>query len=279
MRANQGDLFTPANLFEEHAGHFWGILGTRVYMRARYALVQALLEVKTYAAVEAAHGHLMDMLRLCRSDNMGVRDLIPAVKMRLGRDQECYDFCKWWAIVNEDSHYNWGDLSIPFLDIKNANCFESPRRYFIKEFGSLSHTAAILLLKIRLLKDVRDLQNSSIIGENVLQELLDDLRRDLVSGSIVAENKDIMNARDCTRFIWDLEEQVELLYLAVEDLNENFLPALLDPAQHMTARPEAYSHGSLEEAQIVLQSSLDAWQETPGAIEHMREVMGEGPEV
>lgn len=54
-------------------------------MRDRYALVEALLEVKTYAAVDAAYAHLVDMLRLCRGDNMGVRGLVPAVKLRLGR--------------------------------------------------------------------------------------------------------------------------------------------------------------------------------------------------
>jgi hypothetical protein len=27
---------------------------------------------------------------------MGVRDLIPALYIRLDQDQECYDFLKWW---------------------------------------------------------------------------------------------------------------------------------------------------------------------------------------
>ena len=64
LRANPGDLFTPPNLFEEHAGEFWGIMETRDYMRARYALAEALLKTKTYAGAEAAHGHYMDMLLL-----------------------------------------------------------------------------------------------------------------------------------------------------------------------------------------------------------------------
>ena len=274
LRAQPGDIFTPANLFEEHAGHFWGIMDTRPYMRARYALVEALLKIKTYAAVDAAHGHLMDLLRLCRSDNMGVRDLVPALKMRLGRDQECYDFCKWWATISEDSHYDWSELSNPYLDLKNANAFEIPGPYFVKEYGSLSHTVAVTLLKIRLLTDVCALQNSSMIGEKVPQEILDSVRGQLVSGSVVAENKDIMNARDYTTWIFDLEEQVEDLYVAVEELNEEFWPALLNPGQHMTARPEAFGHGSIEEMQIVLQYSLAAWQETPGAIEKIRELGG-----
>lgn len=86
LRDNPGDLMTPPNLFEEHAGHFWGILDTRTYMRARYALVEAFFEIETYTAVNAAHDHIMDLLRLSRSDNMGVRDLVPALKLWLGKD-------------------------------------------------------------------------------------------------------------------------------------------------------------------------------------------------
>ena len=87
---------------EENRGHFWGILETRTYMRYRYALVEALLKIDTYAAVLAAHDHLMEMLYLCRGDNMGVRDTVPALKLRLRRDQECYDFLKWWYTTGQD---------------------------------------------------------------------------------------------------------------------------------------------------------------------------------
>ena len=76
-------------------------------MRARFGLVEALLEVQTFDAVDQAHSHLMHMLRLCRGDNMGVRDLVPALFLRLGRDQECYDFLKWWAKMHDDMHYDW----------------------------------------------------------------------------------------------------------------------------------------------------------------------------
>ena len=62
----------------------------------------ALLKIKTNAALLAAHAHLMDMLRLCWGDNMGVRDLVPALKLRLGKDQDCHDFCKWWATTGEE---------------------------------------------------------------------------------------------------------------------------------------------------------------------------------
>ena len=266
-------MFTPPNLFEEQVGHFWGILETRGYMRARYALVEALLMVQTFAAAEAAHGHLMDILRLCRSDNMGVRDLVPALALRLGKDQECYDFCKWWATTGDDSHYDWGNMSNPYLDVKNADVFESPRKYFVKEFGSLSHIVAIALLKIRLLMDVRALQNSSVIGHKVPQEILDSVRGQLVSGSVVAENRDIMNSQDQAPLMKNLEAQVQDLYAAVKDQNQYFWPSLLNPGKHLHTRPEAYSIGSLEEMQLVLQHNYDAWMETPGATDVVRELV------
>ena len=44
----------------------------------------------------------------------------------------------------------------------------------------------------------------------------------------------------------------------------NFWAALRKPGGHLTARPGAYSQGSMEEMQLVLQHSWDAWREPPG---------------
>lgn len=74
-----GDFMTPAGatIFEDEAGHFWGIDETRDYMRARYALVEALRKIETKTAVQAAGDNVEDLLRLNRSDNMGVRVCLP----------------------------------------------------------------------------------------------------------------------------------------------------------------------------------------------------------
>ena len=263
---------TPPNLFEEQVGHFWGILATRDYMRARFVLVESLLKVKTYAAVEAAHGHCMDILRLCSSDNMGIRDKVPALKLRLGKDQECYDFCKWWATTNGEGQCDWGNMSYPYLDVKDADAFESPQKFFIKQFGHLHHCVAITLLKIKLLVDVRELQNASVIGNKVPQEILDGVRSQLVSGSIVSEKKNVMNAQDQSALIVNLEVQIEELHETIDCMNRYFWPALLDPEEHLITQPESYSHGSFEEMQIVLQQTYDAWTETPGALDMIRQL-------
>jgi len=48
-------------IFKEEAGHFWGLLSTRPYMRARLGLAQCLWELGEY---EAAVEHFRDLLRL-----------------------------------------------------------------------------------------------------------------------------------------------------------------------------------------------------------------------
>ncbi len=71
--------------FREYEGHFWGVIETRPYMRARLELAELLwLQGETAAAAE----HLNDMLRLNPSDNQGVRYLLMACLIESDRDQE-----------------------------------------------------------------------------------------------------------------------------------------------------------------------------------------------
>lgn len=168
-----------ARPFENAVAHFWGILDTRDYMRARYAHVEALLEVQTRTAVEKALEHLLDRLRLNRSDNMGVRDLVPSLYLRLGRDQECYDFLKWWY-TGTDSRYDWGNTSLLYLNIKDADAFEFHDSYCKKSFKHPHH--AMCLLKRRLVFDIQALKNASTaVGDKLPQELIDEVRSHMVS--------------------------------------------------------------------------------------------------
>ena len=273
LRSHPGDFMTPPNLFDEHAGHFWGILETRTYMRARYALVEALLKIKTYAAVTVAHANVMDMLRLCRGDNMGVRDLVPALYLRLGKDQECYDFCVWYATTGERGDYDWGNMDLPYLDVKDADVFEPVPKNILSKYADLSHVVGITLLKIRLFLNVRALRNSSMLAEKASQEILDAIRMQLVSGTIVADHIDIGDVSNQTAVVRKLQVQIKKLYRAVNTQNQHFWPALLSPGRHLTARPQAYSSGTLEQMQVVLQYSYNAWAETPGAMDMIQELV------
>ena len=65
--------------FQEYAGHFWGFLETRPYMRARAGLAGALQEL---GEEDAAIGHYRDMLKLNPDDNQGIRYVLAACLLR-----------------------------------------------------------------------------------------------------------------------------------------------------------------------------------------------------
>jgi tetratricopeptide (TPR) repeat protein len=71
--------------FREGVGHFWGLLETRPYMRARQALAFTLW---TSGRQEEAVAHARDMLRLNPGDNQGLRYRLAGWLLNLDRDDE-----------------------------------------------------------------------------------------------------------------------------------------------------------------------------------------------
>jgi hypothetical protein len=65
-----GERALGAEAFERDVGHFWGLLETRPYMRARLGLAHSLW---TAGRRDEAVRHLQDLLRLNPHDNQGVR--------------------------------------------------------------------------------------------------------------------------------------------------------------------------------------------------------------
>ena len=79
--AAAGERALGPRAFERDAGHFWGLLETRPYMRARAGLAKCL-----WAAGEraAAIGHYRDMLRLNPNDNQGLRHVLTSWLLATG---------------------------------------------------------------------------------------------------------------------------------------------------------------------------------------------------
>jgi tetratricopeptide (TPR) repeat protein len=65
-----GELAIGPEGFKKYAGHFWGFLETRPYMRARAGLAHALLKL---GDADGAIGHFREMLTLNPNDNQGIR--------------------------------------------------------------------------------------------------------------------------------------------------------------------------------------------------------------
>jgi tetratricopeptide (TPR) repeat protein len=80
-----GERALGPEAFQEGVGHFWGILETRPYMRARLGLAESLW---TVGRREEAVGHLQEMLRLNPNDNQGVRYTLAAWLLLMDRHDD-----------------------------------------------------------------------------------------------------------------------------------------------------------------------------------------------
>ena len=80
-----GERALGPDAFAQHAGHFWGLVHTRPYMRARLGLAQSLEDLdRGDEAIE----HYQALLRLNPGDNQGVRYVLLSALLLAGRDAE-----------------------------------------------------------------------------------------------------------------------------------------------------------------------------------------------
>jgi tetratricopeptide (TPR) repeat protein len=80
-----GERALGPDVFAQEAGHFWGLVSTRPYMRARLGLAQSLEDLdRRDEAIE----HYRELLRLNPGDNQGVRYAFLAALVLAGRDAE-----------------------------------------------------------------------------------------------------------------------------------------------------------------------------------------------
>lgn len=87
--------------FEEDAGHFWGILETRPYMRARLGLALALWELGERSETI---GHYQQMLHLNPNDNQGVRYLLASALLEEGLDDDLGELLETYE---DDAGASW----------------------------------------------------------------------------------------------------------------------------------------------------------------------------
>jgi tetratricopeptide (TPR) repeat protein len=74
-----------------YEGHFWGVLETRPYMRARHELAKCLWAARR---CDEAIAHYEGMLRLNPNDNQGVRQPLLAAYLELGKNTDAEELIK-----------------------------------------------------------------------------------------------------------------------------------------------------------------------------------------
>jgi tetratricopeptide (TPR) repeat protein len=77
--------------FKEYEGHFWGVLETRPYMRARQGLAICLWQM---GQRDEAIAHYEEMLRLNPGDNQGVRYALLSCLLEAGREKDAEQLLK-----------------------------------------------------------------------------------------------------------------------------------------------------------------------------------------
>ncbi|GAD94376.1 hypothetical protein THITE_2124766 [Paecilomyces variotii No. 5] len=259
---------TPANAFETSVGHFWGYLHTRDYMRARFELaMKHLLHLGTLDGVQEALEHLRDMLRLCRSDNMGLRQLVPAIMLRLDLDQECYDFVEWWATCDPDGNYDWGDMTLPYLNISGADVFEHPG-FLFGGHPELNNIITVLSLKLKLLVDIRNLKitRKILTRRHLPSELWEPIKLAVVRSPLSAK---LQKGPTVSLLMTEMTllKQIRLLGAALVKANHGFMFSLFKPDEALSAEPETYQRGSWDEMALAMQYSYATWWEMEGVLD------------
>lgn len=133
-----GERALGKEAFEEDVGHFWGILETRPYMRARAGLAGCLWETGKH---DESIQHYKEMLRLNPNDNQGIRDLLMPRLMEMGRDEEAEALFKQYS---DDGMTSWAYARV-LLDFRKMGDSEISRKSFKAAIKKNSYIPVYLL--------------------------------------------------------------------------------------------------------------------------------------
>ena len=129
--------------FQEDVGHFWGLLETRPYMRARGGLAQALWDVGRH---DEAIEHYRELLRLNPNDNQGNRYLLAGCLLALDRDA---DLTALLNAYGQESTAEWSYTWALIAYRRDGDSVEA-RSLLEKATTANSHVASYLLGRKKL---------------------------------------------------------------------------------------------------------------------------------
>ena len=240
---------------------------SRVCMSARYALVEHLLKLRTYEAVRSAAEHVHYMLHFVSGICNGARELLPVLYLRLNRDQEAYNFLKWWGMTRKWSGYDWHDPFLPDPNAGDADAFESAR-YLYRPWPVPTVLICMALLKIKLLLDLIALRSWGSLDRKLPREIVDMIKRLIPASDIIRGNLEILNCKNHDDRINDVMSQANGLFDEVHYRNSTFWPALVKPGAHL--KTDSQFPRTEPPIQQQLRQCFDAWHETPGAVDCVR---------
>ena len=296
-----GNRFSYFTKRHKHIGHFWSLIEPRNYCRATYSFAEHILEqAHNYDCKplwEIGLSHHMELLRLIHGDNMGIRDKVPFILIELNRDNDAYNFVKWWLTIDPDGTYDWGNPPDSeegdWLYLKNQNIFENFGQFYSTKYISLAHLATLTLLKLRLSAKMRfalvikDALKTQIKSASAELGMLNDVNNDY-SGSIsdiivsyIDESETAsIKSGDLSKEIKIQSKYSDILLKEMFSNNKMFLQSLVNPDPMGQDRhyPSSHSRGSAEEAYLVMKDCYRLYKRTPMAKRRLQQLVGENPQ-
>ena len=247
---------------------------THDYLFSKYLLTEVMDKINTRQAVQERLDLLLSLVNVFRADEVGTRWKIPTLLIRLKRDQESYDFMKWFCLANKKDPIDEMNPALPFLDIKNADAFENVTSFTadwnVSPLMERIHTMlALTLLKVRLVLDLRVLETvGTAIGGAILPEILIHIQAYMVESPVISKDRALLARWDHGATIAELEKQIRVLMETVQRFNEHIWSTLADGPFPVAI---IYTSGSPEEAASILTQCHASWSESPGAIAFIKE--------
>jgi tetratricopeptide (TPR) repeat protein len=133
--------------FAEHEGHFWGVLETRPYMRARQGLAQCLWEA---GRRDEAAGHYREMLRLNPGDNQGNRYALASLFLDMERHD---DLRHLLAEFEDDASAVWA-YTKALVAFREEGGTAPAKKLLMRAVKANQHAPAYLLAHKQLPRDL-----------------------------------------------------------------------------------------------------------------------------
>ncbi|CAH0046786.1 unnamed protein product [Clonostachys solani] len=243
----------------------------RRYAAARRWWILVLLENFGQAGgrrhvVETALEHCLEVMREKQDDISELGRFVPSLLVRLGRDQEAYDFIKWYVAVEHG--WGWGNSTLGYLGIKNADVLEYPEFEMENRHETWPNLTSdlnffmlstLILVKMRVLDDLRNVQNAfRALQGYVVPEILELVQAHLLSGALKSRHEILRRSTD-DRSALILQSKIHIM--ALFDAAEQH-----HPTSWRLMRGQRVANASPEPESDAL-CSRSSWLETHGALE------------
>lgn len=204
-----------------------------------------------------------------------MRSIIPALYLRLGRDQAAFDFLKWYA--DAPPNFAWDDVAQPMLDVRDADAL-APVAVDLPRSGlgpDLCFLLALLLLKARLFVDVSMLDGFvKKLGKDAPADRMEIVDEEALT-DVLRGRRDVVDVADYTPVMADLRRQMVDIYANIVKHNRYVIPALENPSRYAAAELRAYMLGDEGEAIWAFRHSWYSWAECPTVLQEILPLLKE----